>query len=113
MKTIKNPLIQREKDGNWSVTVHSFKGKTFTMFFDENLEEETKEDVERWLIEMDMMTVEQFIGMCFHLIQQCGGKLKYDSKHLKVKSIDQTSGFTMDLDEKLLLDNITVRFGDL
>lgn len=113
MKVINNPLIQKEKDGNWSVSVHSFKGKTFTMFFDENLEEETSEDVKRWLEEMDMTTVEQFIGMCFHLIQQCGGMLKYDNKQLKVKSIDQTSGFFMDLDEELLLDNKVVRFGDL
>lgn len=38
------------------------------------------------------LTDEEFVGICFHLIQQTGGKLLYDDKEVKSRDISQTSG---------------------
>ena len=112
-KAIENYVIEKNKDEEWSVSIESFNNGVFKMVFPSDLDAPDENAVLDWLKEMEMSTIESFIGYCFHLIQQCGGELFYNGKRLRVIELGQTSGFPMSRENRLYLEDKIVKFGDL
>lgn len=112
-KAIENYTIEKTKDDVWSVVIESFNNSVFKMVFTSDLDEPDENAVLDRLKEMEMSTIESFIGYCFHLIQQYGGELFYDGKRLRVIELGQTGGFPLSKENRLYLDDKIVKFGDL